>query len=117
LSDSGQEAKKVQEPEYNYVIFYLDPTGVLIPLERQKAGIELKTKFGGFGGMQSGTNYKGSKSPVRFRVGQEILFVVRVLPPVSIAGMEPVPMDPVKLNVLKVSKDQRLNISLKIGGG
>jgi hypothetical protein len=109
----------VQEPEYTHVIFYLDPAGVLIPLERQKTSLEVKTKFGGLGGMQTQMSYKGSRSPVRFRAGQAIQFVVRVPPPVAtLPGMEPPPQDdPVKLNVLKVSKDQRLNVSAKLGGG
>ncbi len=69
--------------------------------------------------MQTQMSYKGSRSPVRFRAGQAIQFVVRVPPPAAtLPGIEPPPQDdPVKLNVLKVSKDQRLNVSLKMGGG
>jgi hypothetical protein len=107
-SDSGQEVKKVQEPEYYFVVFYLDPAGVLIPLERQKAKIATKVKAWGYGGMQTGAAYSGSQSPVRFRAGQDIQFVVRVPPPDSL-GMEPLPPDAfIKLKALKVSKGDRM---------
>lgn len=105
----GQEAKKVQEPEYIGVVFYLDPAGALTPLERQQSNSEFKTKALGFGGGQSSIIYKGSKSPVRFKVDQEIQFVVRLNAP----GIEPDSL--VNLDVLKVSKSERAIVTIKVG--
>lgn len=105
----AQEVKKVQEPEYIGVVFSLDPAGTLSPLERQQANIQTKVKAFGYGGAQSSSVFKGSKSPVRFKAGQDIRFVVRLNAP----GIEPDSL--VKLNVLKVAKDQREIVMAKAG--
>jgi len=105
----GQEVKKVQEPEYIGIVFSLDPAGTLSPLERQQANIQTKVKAFGYGGAQSSSVFKGPKSPVRFKAGQDIQFVVRL----NVPGIEPDSL--VKLNVLKVSKDQREIIMAKVG--
>ena len=105
----AQEVKKVQEPEYIGIVFYLDPAGALSPLERQQPNIQTKVKALGYGGAQSSTVFKGSKSPVRFKAGQDIRFVVRLNAP----GIEPDSL--VKLDVLKVSKDQRGVVMAKAG--
>jgi hypothetical protein len=74
---SGQEAKKVQEPEYLGIFFLLDPnTGNLIPLERKPAEAKVKVKAMGFGGGETSIEFKGEKSPVRFKEGQKLEFVV-----------------------------------------
>jgi hypothetical protein len=106
----GQEAKKVQEPEYIGVVFYLDPAGALAPLERQQSNQAAKMKAFGFGGVQGSTSYKGAKSPVRFNVGQVIQFIVRVNAP----GIEPDSL--VNMDVLKVSKKDRAIVTLKSSG-
>lgn len=105
----GQEVKKVQEPEYIGVVFYLDPAGSLSPLERQQPNFQTKVKALGYGGAQSSTIFKGSKSPVRFKAGQDIRFIVRL----NASGIEPDSL--VKLNVLKVAKDQREIVMAKAG--
>jgi hypothetical protein len=105
----GQETKKVQEPEYIGVVFYLDPAGELIPLERQQSNAAFKVKAMGFGGGQSSITYKGPKSPVRFKAGQVIQFVVRLNAP----GIEPDSL--VNLDALKVSKDERSIVTIKVG--
>lgn len=75
----GQEIKKVQEPEYLGIFFLLEPsTGNLIPLERQTAESKVKVKAMGFGGGESSLEIKGEKSPVRFKEGQKLEFVVLV---------------------------------------
>lgn len=73
----GQEVKKVQEPEYLGVFFLLDSsTGNLVPLERQTP--VSKTKAAGLDGMKSTIEIKGEKSPIRFKEGQKLEFVVLV---------------------------------------
>lgn len=71
----GQEIKKVQEPEYLGTFFLLDAsTGNLIPLERQTP--QIKTKASGLDGWKRTLEIKGEKSPVRFKEGQTLEFVV-----------------------------------------
>jgi len=106
---AGQEAKKVQEPEYIGIVFSLDTTGALLPLERQQPIVQTKVKAFGYGGAKSSTVFKGAKSPVRFKAGQDIQFVVRL----SAGGMEPNSF--VKLYSLAVSKDQREFVMAKAG--
>jgi hypothetical protein len=75
----GQEAQKVQEPEYLGIFFLLDSnTGNLSPLERQTAESKMKVKAMGFGGGESSIEFKGEKSSVRFKEGQKLEFVVLV---------------------------------------
>jgi hypothetical protein len=113
-SNTGQQAPKVQEPEYIGVIFYLDPSNALSPLERQKTKMEVKTKAWGYGGMKMGNAYKGSQSPVRFKAGQDIQFIVRGRV-ASHGGMEPPPPETlVSLKALKVSKDERMSAVMEM---
>jgi hypothetical protein len=73
----GQDAKKVQEPEYLGVFFLLESsTGNLVPLERQTP--EIKTKAAGIDGWKRTVEIRGDKSPVRFKEGQKLEFVVLV---------------------------------------
>lgn len=75
----GQEVRKVQEPEYLGIFFLLDSsTGNLIPLERQTPEYKIKLKAMGFGGGKSLLEIRGEKSPVRFKEGQKLEFVVLV---------------------------------------
>ena len=109
LTQVGQEVKKVQEPEYIGIVFYLDPAGALSPVERQQPNVQTKVKALGYGGAQSSTVFKGSKSAVRFKAGQDIRFIVRL----NAAGIEPDSL--VKLDVLKVVRDQREIVIAKAG--
>jgi hypothetical protein len=108
LSLAAQDTTKVQEPEYTGTVFSLDPAGTLTPLEKQQPNIQSKVKAFGYGGAQTSTIYKGAKSPVRFKAGQDIQFVIR-------AGRGVDPDSLIKLNVLSVSKDQRSVTMAKIG--
>jgi hypothetical protein len=74
----AQDQKKVQEPEYIGVVFYLDSTGALSPMERQQPNVQTKIIGLGYGGAKTSTIFKGSKSAVRFKSGQDIRFVVRL---------------------------------------
>jgi len=71
---------KVKEPEYNNVFFLLDAASDnLIELERQT--LKVKAHSHGFGGAESDLNLEGQKSPVRFKTGQKLEFIVRVSSP------------------------------------
>jgi hypothetical protein len=98
------------EPEYVGIVFYLDSTGKLIPLEKQPLNTEYKTKYMGFGGAQSSTIFKGVKSETRFKVGQPLQLVVRLN---TTGGIDPSSL--VNIDVLKVAKDERLIVSMKVG--
>ncbi len=52
--------------------------GQNVPLERASATMESAGRFGGLAGMDMYWKYEGARSPVRFRAGQKIAFVVRV---------------------------------------
>jgi hypothetical protein len=66
-------------PEYIGVIAARDPkTGDYVDLERLTPATETKLRFLGFGGGRSELYYLGDKSPVRFRAGQSVEFVLRV---------------------------------------
>jgi hypothetical protein len=105
----SQETKKVQEPEYIGVVFSLDPSGALSPLERQPLNVKMKVKAMGYGGGEKSIVFNGSASPVRFKAGQDIRFVVRL----DFPGIDPEGL--IKLDALKVSKDQREIVIVKVG--
>lgn len=78
-SIESQETKKVQEPEFLGTYFLLEPgTGNLIRLERQSAVGKFELRGMGFGGGSSSIEIRGERSPVRFREGQKLEFVVLV---------------------------------------
>jgi len=106
---AAQDTETVQEPEYVGIVFVLDPAGTLSPLERQQENIQTKVRAFGYGGAQSPSVFRGPKSHVRFKTGQNIEFVVRL----NISGIEPDRL--VKLNILMVSKDQCEIIMAKVG--
>jgi hypothetical protein len=69
--------KTVREPEYNDVFVLLDSaSGNLIDLERQT--LKVKVHPHGFGGAESDLVLKGDKSPIHFKKGQDLEFIVRV---------------------------------------
>ena len=73
----GQEPKKVQEPEYLGTFFLLEPgSGKLIRLERQPAAHKVEVHAMGFGGASSTIEIRGEKSPLRYKEGQKLDFVV-----------------------------------------
>ena len=75
----GQETNKVQEPEFLGTFFSLDSTtGNLSPLERQTAMHKILVKAMGFGGGVGYFELSGEKSPVRFKEGEKLEFVVLV---------------------------------------
>lgn len=75
----AQEPQKAQEPEYLGIFYLLDSlTGNLVPLERQTPDYKMKVKAMGFGGGESLLEFKGEKSPMRFKEGQKLEFVVLV---------------------------------------
>jgi hypothetical protein len=72
----AQEAKKVQEPEYLGVFFYLADKGDLRALERQTPEQKVKVKGFGFGGGEGYMQVAGEKAPVRFKADAKMEFVV-----------------------------------------
>ena len=72
----------VLEPEFPDVFFGLD-AGKLVPLERQAMG---NLHAGAFGGKYT-AEFPGGKSPVRFRSGDPLEFVIRRVADSDPAGM------------------------------
>ena len=67
------------EPEYIGTFHFLDrEANQLVLLERPKQRIRSKARFHGFGGGKVLAEFDGTKSPVRFKKGQKLEFVVRV---------------------------------------
>lgn len=106
----AQDAAKVSEPEYIGVVAHLDSAhgGVLAPLERQQPNRATKIKGAGFGGGEASITFDGPKSSTRFKVGEQVEFVVRVNAP----GIEPDSL--VNLDVLTVAKDKRVIVTAKV---
>ena len=76
----GQESKKVQEPQYVGIISFLNSdTGELLALERQTPMVQTKAKAFGFGGAKRTMEINGEKSPNRITMGQQLIFIVRVV--------------------------------------
>jgi len=106
----GQEAKKIQEPEYIGVFFLLEPdTGTLIPLERQTPESKINVKAMGFGGGESVLEVKGEKSVVRFRADQKLEFVVLV------ASQQTDPQGIIQFFSLESKKGKRRLVVAKAG--
>ena len=73
------ESQKIKEPDYVGVFFRLNPTnGELIPLERQNT--QMRTAAGGFiaVGAETVAQIDGEKSPIRFRRGEKLDFIVKL---------------------------------------
>jgi hypothetical protein len=79
---SGQSVNvsKIQEPEFMWTFYLLDSnTGSLSPLERQKPEhIKKSVKIEGLGGGQELIQLKGMRSPLKFKEGQQLEFIVMV---------------------------------------
>jgi hypothetical protein len=104
-----QDVENVQEPEYIGTVFFLNPAGALLPLEKQLPNTQAKAIAGGLGGAKVSVIFNGPASPVRFKVGQDIQFVVRL----NANGIDPESL--VSLEVLKVSKDHREVVAARAG--
>jgi hypothetical protein len=75
----AQNNKQVYpEPEFMKEIYaYEKSTNTLVRLQKETSQVETKTKFGGFGGGESGCNIEGERSKVRFSSTQLPTFVFR----------------------------------------
>ncbi len=71
-------AQKYPEPEFSNEVYYLKKDNVysVIRLEKNVSKMESKTKMGGLGGSESGYEIDGTKSPVRFRSGTNLSFII-----------------------------------------
>lgn len=107
---AGQEAVKVQEPEYIGVFYFAESaTGALTPLERQTPEVKIKVKALGFGGGEGSIEVKGGKSPTRFKAGQPLSFVVRL------ASQQVDPLSVIQFFSLESKKDKRRLVISKAG--
>ncbi|HEX7955695.1 MAG TPA: hypothetical protein VF508_02065 [Pyrinomonadaceae bacterium] len=107
---SGQEAKRVQEPEYIGVFYFVESaTGALTPLERQTPEVKIKVKALGFGGGEGSIEVKGGKSPTRFKAAQPLSFVVRL------ASQQVDPLGVIQFFSLESKKDKRRLVISKAG--
>jgi len=79
---AAQTGQQPPEPDMADIFYRLD-NGTLVPLERQQAAI----KGGAHGfivmSMKSASEFPGAKSPVRFKNGEKLEFIVRSAVPVS----------------------------------
>lgn len=75
--------------------------GASLPLERQNARTDMKIRGLGFGGGRMRQIVSGDRSPVRFRQGQDVKFVIRV------ASQDVDPVSTMRLLPLRVRKGQR----------
>lgn len=78
-ASSGSNTRAVREPEYLGNFFSLDSaTGNLNPLERQTPMHKIRVKAMGYGGGEGYFEVPGETSPIRFKEGQNLEFVVLV---------------------------------------
>lgn len=109
LAVAAQEMK-LQEPEYLNVFYYLQPESKsLITLERRYPDLAFQTRMLGFGGAKSVYRIEGMKSPIRFKQGSAIGFVVRGVA----SGVDP--NEVVKLIRLDVKKRARELLVWRVG--
>ena len=106
---AAQETKKVQEPEYLSVFFYLEGTGDLRSLERQTPEQKVKVKGFGFGGGEGYMQIKGEKSPVRFKNDSKLEFVVLA------ASQQTDPMSLIQFYSFEPKKGLRQLMMAKVG--
>jgi hypothetical protein len=76
ISARSQDATAPSEPESPSVLYYLDASAKLIPLESQLA--HRKQKLHGVTGGENMYSLSGQKSPVRVRATDKLNFVVRL---------------------------------------
>src|ERR1035441_3950704 len=104
---TSPDGKSVSEPEFNEVFYRLD-AGKLMPLEHQNTG----TTHVSMGFSMKGTiEIPGGKSPVRFRAGERLEFVVR-----SGVSAAQDPSSAYHLRVLSIKKDKRVLLIMTVKG-
>lgn len=74
----GQDGKRPSEPESPSILYYLDSSAQLVPLESQLARIKYKYRAWGFEGGTTVYQVEGEKSPVRLKAETKLKFVVRL---------------------------------------
>ena len=85
----GHEPNQIQDPpKYGFYYYLDDISKSLVLLERQTPIINKKNKALGFGGFDVSREIKGAKSTLRFSVGQETTFYLRLLPNYNFAELE-----------------------------
>jgi hypothetical protein len=74
----GQDREKPTEPESPSILYNLDLSGQLVPLESQVVHVRRKFHAWGFSGVTMVYQVEGEKSRVRFKVEGKPEFVVRL---------------------------------------
>lgn len=74
----GQDGQKPAEPGTSSVVYYLDSSSRLIPLEPEIARMKYKYRAWGFEGGATVYQVEGEKSPVRFKAETKLEFVIRL---------------------------------------
>ena len=74
----GQDMKKLTEPESPSVLYKLDSSGQLVPLESEVVRIKRKFHAWGFSGVTAVYQVQGEKSGVRLKAEGKPEFVVRL---------------------------------------
>jgi hypothetical protein len=74
----GQDQEKPIEPPSPSVLYYLDSSGQLVPLESQMIRTQQQYRALGFAGGTTVYLVKGEKSPVRLRTEPQPEFVIRL---------------------------------------
>lgn len=87
INAAGQD---YPEPEFSNEVYFLkkDSNRTLVRLEKMIAGMETKTKAGGFGGFENGYMFENEKSSVRISKGDNLSFVYTTSPGASNANMQ-----------------------------
>lgn len=74
----GQGGKVPNEPESPSVLYYLDSSARLVPLEPQIVRVKRKFHALGFTGVTAVYQVGGERSPVRLKAEQKLEFVIRI---------------------------------------
>jgi hypothetical protein len=74
----GQDGKMPSEPGSPSVLYFLDSSAQLVPLESQVVRVKHKFHALGFTGVTAVYQVAGEKSPMRLKAGQKVEFVIRL---------------------------------------
>lgn len=108
---AGAQPKPVAPhgPQYIGVFEAAIQDDVRVPLERQTLRAVTEIKFMGYGGAESSVGATGERSPVRFKAGEPLSFVVRV------QDQHTDPSMIYHLSALKPKKGSRFQSQVKTG--
>jgi len=98
----AQDTSPVREPEFIGAFYALDASsGNLLDLERQTPRFQLHTKMMGYRGGKESAVVPGPRSPVRFKSGSPIAFIVKL----ETGGQDPTTL--ISIHSMKSRKNER----------